>query len=222
MTDNSNTRIRALTVSFLIAVLLVSFNWRRAHGETDETPRGLGGASAGLAMHTGRDNVIDAISGASTRKDENIYYDFTIVGSVFLDFGFSTSKRGWPGVFGLRTFFDLSLPGPFYQVVFLPRYRFNFVIQNRRYLRFVELWGGVGLAFQFTEIDYGDAFVSFPAAAGLDFGFDKCFYITTQIDVSMFNPFGPVRAQTVDGSKKVYESHYDNVMVKLGLAFRFY
>ena len=104
----------------------------------------------------------------------------------------------------------------------MPRYRFNFVVQKRRYLKFIELWGGAGLAFQFTDVNYSDPFVSFPVAAGLDFGFDKSFYLTTQVDVSMFNPFGPVRSHTDDGVKKVYRSHYDNVMVKLGLAYRFY
>jgi hypothetical protein len=191
-------------------------------GEPWDVPSGLVGLAGGVAVHSGRTAVVDAVSGASTRTDEDVFLQPAFAGGAFADLGFSPFSRRLPGTLGLRTWFDASAPGPFLAVVSLLRYRLELAIDGGRISR-VAPWFGAGVALQWADSPDGAPFLSFPLSLGCDLElFTPGFYAGLQLDVSMMNPLGPSWSEHGEDGDRQYESHYNGGALKLVVSYRFY
>jgi hypothetical protein len=191
-------------------------------GEPRDTPSGLIGVAGGFAVHSGRAVVVDAVSGASNRTDEDFFLQPAFAGGPLADLGFSAFGRSLPGTLGLRLWFDASAPGPFFAAVSLLRYRLELAV-DRSALTGVAPWAGVGVALQWAERPSGEPFLSFPLSLGCDLElFAPGFYVGLQLDVSMMNPRGPSWSEHGRDGSRSYESHYNSGALKLAVAYRFY
>ncbi len=209
-----NYKIAFVVVMLITALISASM----AQDKFDRESYGLVGGSTGFTYNTGRDLVVDAVSGASTQTDENYFYEPTVNLGIFTDFGMPTSG---PGNFGVRFDADVMLPGPYWSFVFMPRYRLQ-IKSDKRTLKSVNPWMGWGVGFQFVDDFPGDHFISLPLSIGCDFALHQKLYLTTQAEISMINPWGPAWKETDKDSAKGFEAHYNNFMLKIGVAYQFY
>jgi hypothetical protein len=189
--------------------------------EARSEPVGLLGVTGGFVLHSGRTEVVDGVSGASTRIDEDVYLQPGFAGGPVADLGFSTFGR-IPGTLGVRLWFDACAPGPFFAAVSLIRYRLDLDV-DRGPLRGIAPWFGVGAALQWKDRPGGEPFLSFPLSAGLDFGLLAAgLFVGLQLDVSMLNPVGPSWSGHDGGSSRQYQAHYNEGALKLTVTHRFY
>jgi hypothetical protein len=120
----------------------------------------------------------------------------------------------------MRVSLDGSVPGPFFALAVMPRYRWQIEVAPGA-LRSFNPWIGAGFGIELKD-DVGELFYGFPIGAGLDVELGLGAFLTAEVDVTMINPWGPERdGMTVEGMRRL-EDHMNRVIVKLGVAWPLY
>ncbi len=186
----------------------------------DDVPHGQVGVDGGPSMHAGRTHVVDGVTGATRRRTTDDWQRYAFSAGLFADLGFPTSEKGLDGTVGMRLASGISVPGPFFDMNVLARYRLRFVLTGGRS---VEPWAGMGIGFHFIDRISSGLFVQLPIAVGCDFQIGGTgLVVTTQIQINTLNPSGPSREGESEGHPVWLMPRYDSYMLRLGLAWQFY
>ena len=206
--------------SLTIIVVLLFFGATSipAFERFDEEPHGMVGLGLGYAHHYGRTYEVDTVSGATETASEVSFADPGFSANLFGDFGLL--ELG-PGTLGIRGSVDLSVPGPYFSLELLPRYRLEINTTGDQVTSLAP-WLGLGLTMVFKEELDDNFFLELTSALGLDLKLGGSWYLGAQIDVSMVS-FREVRSPIVlNGEAKEFESRLDNVALRISLSYLFY
>lgn len=202
--------------TFAVLALAISVSAARGARADESHVEGVVGASAGFNLQTGRSVAIDAVSGASD-VDTNEFTDAGFTGGLVLDLALEPAGRGSLGV---HAYLDATGPGPFFALGVMPRYRRPLGL-GRGVLRAFEPWAGIGVGVEIKD-DVSERFITFPFGLGCDLRLALGAVVTTEIDVTMINPWGPMHTDESDtGTMQRYVDHMNRLAIKIGVAWPF-
>lgn len=175
------------------------------------------GLSVGYGHHISKTTELDAASGASPVVDDRAINDPGVALGAVADLAVF---RAGPGDVGLQLTFQATLPGPYFDFGFVPRYRFRFPVRSR-VLRSVEPWIGTGLALGFIDRIDSQVYLLWGVSLGCELNLGaRNLYLGFVADIWPVNLVGTQHSVTVGGTEHRYQQRYDSFLFRVVLSYR--